>query len=190
MSLRTISLKCVNVLCAAEWKGFIPWKHKRQHNSPVWQKSSEDGRCIQHCWCSQYQVLMNSVQRVQHSAGNRNHQKHGNQRCGIIVHDCWGIYWKYQDVTHAICCVHLPRELNGVIENHPAQTWIVRFKKLLLGMKNCVIKTFFQIRVRSAAITTINLIWSMILSSKLHMKKIHILKLLLKSAVVRKRAKY
>ena len=54
---------------------------------------------------------------------------------GIIVHDCWGSYWKYQDVTHAICCAHLLRELNGVIENHPEQTWAVRFKKLLLGMK-------------------------------------------------------
>lgn len=32
---------------------------------------------------------------------------------------CWGSYWKYQDVTHAICCAHLLRELNGVIENHP-----------------------------------------------------------------------
>lgn len=54
---------------------------------------------------------------------------------GIIVHDCWGSYWKYQDVTHAICCAHLLRELNGVIENHPEQTWAVRFKKLLPGMK-------------------------------------------------------
>ena len=54
---------------------------------------------------------------------------------GIIVHDCWGSYWKYQDVTHAICCAHLLRELNGVIENHPEQIWAVRFKKLLLGMK-------------------------------------------------------
>ena len=48
---------------------------------------------------------------------------------------CWGSYWKYQDVTHAICCAHLLRELNGVIENHPEQTWAVRFKKLLLDMK-------------------------------------------------------
>lgn len=40
----------------------------------------------------------------------------------IIVHDCWDSYWKYQDVTHAICCAHLLRELNGVIENHPEQT--------------------------------------------------------------------
>ena len=54
---------------------------------------------------------------------------------GIIVHDCWGSYWKYQDVTHAICCAHLLRELNGVIENHPEQIWAVRFKKLLLDMK-------------------------------------------------------
>ena len=38
---------------------------------------------------------------------------------GIIVHDCWGSYWQYPDVTHAICCAHLLRELNGVIENHP-----------------------------------------------------------------------
>ena len=21
---------------------------------------------------------------------------------GVIVHDCWGSYWKYEDVTHAI----------------------------------------------------------------------------------------
>lgn len=54
---------------------------------------------------------------------------------GIIVHDCWGSYWKYQDVTHAICCAHLLRELNGVIENHPEQTWAPKFKKLLLDMK-------------------------------------------------------
>ena len=54
---------------------------------------------------------------------------------GIIVHDCRGSYWKYQDVTHAICCAHLLRELNGVIENHPEQTWAVRFKNLLLSMK-------------------------------------------------------
>ena len=54
---------------------------------------------------------------------------------GIIVHDCWGSYWKYQDVTHAICCAHLLRELNGVIENHPEQTWASKFKRLLLDMK-------------------------------------------------------
>lgn len=54
---------------------------------------------------------------------------------GITVHDCWGSYWKYQDVTHAICCAHLLQELNGVIENHPEQTWAPKFKELLLSMK-------------------------------------------------------
>ena len=54
---------------------------------------------------------------------------------GIVVHDCWGSYWKYQDAVHAVCCAHLLRELNGVMENHPEQTWAARFKKLLLDMK-------------------------------------------------------
>ena len=54
---------------------------------------------------------------------------------GIIVHDCWGSYWKYENVTHSICCAHLLRELNGVEENHPEQTWAPRFKELLLSMK-------------------------------------------------------
>lgn len=54
---------------------------------------------------------------------------------GIIVHDCWASYWKYEDVKHAICCAHLLRELNGIIENHPEQTWAVSFKNLLLEMK-------------------------------------------------------
>lgn len=54
---------------------------------------------------------------------------------GITVHDCWGSYWKYEDCLHAICCAHLLRELNGVEENHPQQTWATKFKELLLAMK-------------------------------------------------------
>lgn len=54
---------------------------------------------------------------------------------GIIVHDCWGSYWKYPEVAHAICCAHLLRELKSVEENHPEQTWATKFKELLLAMK-------------------------------------------------------
>ena len=54
---------------------------------------------------------------------------------GIIIHDCWESYWKFSDVTHGVCCAHLLRELNGVEENHPEQTWATEFKKLLLKMK-------------------------------------------------------
>lgn len=46
---------------------------------------------------------------------------------GTAVHDCWTPYWKY-DCTHAVCCAHLLRELNGVMENHPNQTWARTFK--------------------------------------------------------------
>ena len=54
---------------------------------------------------------------------------------GIMVHDCWNSYWKFDDAAHQICCVHLLRELNGVIENYPEQKWAQQFKKLLLNMK-------------------------------------------------------
>lgn len=53
---------------------------------------------------------------------------------GTAVHDCWSPYWKY-DCAHAVCCAHLLRELNGVMENHPNQTWAKAFKELLLDMK-------------------------------------------------------
>lgn len=53
---------------------------------------------------------------------------------GVAIHDCWASYWKF-DTLHAICCAHLLRELNGVIETHPEQTRARRLKKLLLDMK-------------------------------------------------------
>ena len=54
---------------------------------------------------------------------------------GIIVHDCWTSYWKFNDVTHSVCCAHLLRELNGIAENHPEQAWARKFKEHLLRMK-------------------------------------------------------
>ena len=36
---------------------------------------------------------------------------------GTIVHDCWRPYWTAPAVRHGLCCAHLIRELNGVIEN-------------------------------------------------------------------------
>lgn len=53
---------------------------------------------------------------------------------GIAVHDCWGPYWKFEDIDHAICCVHVLRELNGIIENQPKHTWAKKFKDFLLEM--------------------------------------------------------
>ncbi len=61
---------------------------------------------------------------------------------GIVVHDCRGSYWKYQDALHAVCCAHLLRKLNGVEENHPEQTCAAKFKELLLAMKEVKDKAF------------------------------------------------
>lgn len=54
---------------------------------------------------------------------------------GILEHDCWAPYWNAPGVTHAICCAHLLRELNGIKENHPEFTWPQAFADLLLEMK-------------------------------------------------------
>lgn len=50
---------------------------------------------------------------------------------GIAVHDCWKPYWKYENVTHSICGVHILRELVGVIENNPLQSWAKIFRDML-----------------------------------------------------------
>jgi len=50
---------------------------------------------------------------------------------GIAVHDCWKAYWRYFEATHAICGVHILRELQGVIENHPEQWWAKMFRDML-----------------------------------------------------------
>ena len=55
---------------------------------------------------------------------------------GIAVHDCWAPYWKYQNIIHAICNAHILRELTGVEDNNPNQTWAALFKSLLLDMKS------------------------------------------------------
>ena len=54
---------------------------------------------------------------------------------GTVVHDCWSPYWKFDNAAHQLCCAHLLRELNGVTENHPEQTWAKSFSALLLKMK-------------------------------------------------------
>lgn len=54
---------------------------------------------------------------------------------GIAVHDCWASYWNYENIEHALCCAHLIRELTGIADNHPEQTWATEFINLLLEMK-------------------------------------------------------
>lgn len=56
---------------------------------------------------------------------------------GIVTHDCWSSYWSCEgDFQHSVCCAHLLRELNGVIENYPEQEWAKKFSLLLMVMKD------------------------------------------------------
>jgi len=54
---------------------------------------------------------------------------------GVAVHDCWSSYYNkdYANATHALCCAHIDRELQGVTDNYK-QRWARQFQKLLMGM--------------------------------------------------------
>lgn len=52
---------------------------------------------------------------------------------GVAVHDCWGSYFGFGELRHAICNAHILRELNGIIENSQTK-WAIKMKELLLEM--------------------------------------------------------
>jgi transposase len=49
---------------------------------------------------------------------------------GILVHDFWSSYFKFEGVTHAMCCAHLLRECQGMIDNHGG-SWAKEMQELL-----------------------------------------------------------
>jgi len=53
---------------------------------------------------------------------------------GILVHDFWTSYFRYEQCLHAMCNAHLLRELNWVTDNTP-QKWASRMCALLCEMK-------------------------------------------------------
>lgn len=55
---------------------------------------------------------------------------------GIVIHDCWRPYWKFQFEAHGLCCAHILRELQGVIDNNPKQEWAELMIWLLCKMKS------------------------------------------------------
>ena len=47
-------------------------------------------------------------------------------------------------MIHQLCCAHLLRELNGVLENNPEQKWASELKELLVKMKRTKDKAIKQ----------------------------------------------
>jgi transposase len=49
-----------------------------------------------------------------------------------MVSDCWPSYFKTNAADHQICTAHLQRELIGLSEMYPKQTWTHKFNNLIL----------------------------------------------------------
>lgn len=54
---------------------------------------------------------------------------------GILIHDCWKAYWAFPAEKHGLCLAHILRELQGILDNAPTQTWAQDLIDLLLRMK-------------------------------------------------------
>ena len=50
---------------------------------------------------------------------------------GWLVHDCWGSYFNFTELNHALCGAHILRELEGLIENEQSK-WARVFKTFLM----------------------------------------------------------
>jgi transposase len=48
-----------------------------------------------------------------------------------LITDCWPSYFKTNAKDHQICTAHLQRELIGLSQNYPGQTWTIKFNSLL-----------------------------------------------------------
>lgn len=55
---------------------------------------------------------------------------------GILTHDCWYAYDSF-DITHAICCAHLLRELN-YLEEKTELSFPTKVKNTLLSLKDMI----------------------------------------------------
>ena len=52
---------------------------------------------------------------------------------GVAGHDCWGSYFGFAEMKHAVCNAHIVRELNGIIENSDSN-WGAQMKEWRLEM--------------------------------------------------------
>jgi len=53
---------------------------------------------------------------------------------GVVVHDGWKAYFKYDNCVHTLCNAHLLCELQGVVEN-TGQRWAGLMSAFLRGFK-------------------------------------------------------
>lgn len=64
---------------------------------------------------------------------------------GWLVHDCWGSYFNFEKLKHAICGAHILRELEGLIENNQTK-WAKVFKSFILSVYEMPFKQRTKLR--------------------------------------------
>ena len=60
------------------------------------------------------------------------------KRLGVLVHDCWGPYWKLDDGLHALCNAHLLREL-VYLQQVTGQRWPTALAEMLLNAQRLTV---------------------------------------------------
>ena len=129
-----------NVLAYRKLESFEEWAKQQLTVSPC-NNADETGiniagkRCWLHC-------LSNNKMTLFHPDENRG--KEAMDRMGIlqdfkgvIVHDHWKPYFKYEDCLHALCNAHHLRELERACEQD-GQKWAKAMQKLLIEMKDAM----------------------------------------------------
>jgi transposase len=66
---------------------------------------------------------------------------------GWLVHDCWGSYFNFTGIKHALCGAHILRELEGLVENEKSK-WAKTFKAFMMR----IYKMPFEERIKQRTI--------------------------------------
>lgn len=83
-------------------------------------------------WVWTYQTEEHTLLAMSESRGLKAITSHFQSGFGkaILCHDAWRTYFNYSENLHQLCCAHLLRELNYVVERHKC-TWAEQTRSLL-----------------------------------------------------------
>lgn len=83
-------------------------------------------------WVWTYQTEEHTLLAMSESRGLKAITSHFQSGFGkaILCHDAWRTYFHYSENLHQLCCAHLLRELNYVVERHKS-TWADQTRSLI-----------------------------------------------------------
>lgn len=100
-------------------------------------------RCdMMNMWVHSVSTAWATYQRASRKRGQEGMVEAGflSQYTNTTVHDCWKSYWVFSGITHALCNVHVIRELRWAYENGPgganSQDWALELAIFLLMLND------------------------------------------------------